>query len=352
MRVFANIPQDDWAQVPAVARWAEDVGFDGIATSELAHDPFMPLALAAMNTRRVELATSIVVAFPRSPMVVANMAWDLHANSGGRFALGLGSQVKGHNERRFSVKWVSPVARLREYVEALRAIWRCWELGEKLRYEGEHYQFTLMTPEFSPKPTGLPLIPVTVAAVGPDMLRMAGRVADGVRLHGFCTRRYIENVCMVRIGEGMARSGRTREHMEISGGGFIATGPTEDVVRERMDWVRYRIGFYGSTRTYLPVFEQHGLEELGLKLHKLSVEGKWDQLAAQVSDDVVRLFAAVGTYADLPAAIEARYGGVVDLLRLELPPATDPGVARELVQDIRRIPTAFKGFATETRAAA
>lgn len=346
MRVIASLPLGDWAEAQKAARLAEQVGYDGVNASELAHDPFAALVAAALATERVELASGIAVAFPRSPMIVANQAWDLQANSRGRFHLGLGTQVKGHNERRFSVPWSAPVPRLREYVEALRAIWRRWEKGEKLDYQGEHYRFTLMTPEFSPPATGLPPVPVSVAAVGPDMLRMAGRICDGVRLHGFCTRRYIENVVMPRIDEGLARNTRRREQVEISGGGFVATGPNKAAVKERVDWVRYRVAFYGSTRTYWPVFEQHGLVDLGTRLHALSVEGKWDEMARQVSDEVVGLFAAIGTYDEIPGAIAERFGGVVDALRFELPLDLDPGVQRELVSAIRRIPAAFTGFET------
>ncbi len=346
MRVNAQLPLDSWATVQPAARAAELAGFDGVASSELAHDVFAPLTLATMATERVQVMTAIAVAFPRSPMIVANQAWDLQANSGGRFHLGLGSQVKGHNERRFSVPWSAPVPRLREFVQALRAIWTCWETGEPLNFEGEHYRFTLMTPEFSPPPTGLPMVPVSIAAVGPDMLRMAGRVCDGARLHGFCTRRYIEEVCLARIEEGLQQSGRDRANLEISGGGFIAMGADEDAVRERMDWVRYRVGFYGSTRTYWPVFERHDLVDLGAKLHRHSVDGAWDKMAAEVSDDVVRLFAAVGSYDTIAGAIEQRYGNAVDAVTLDFPAGTDAGLIRELVQDIQRIPCKFEGFKT------
>mgnify|MGYP002629411370 CR=1 FL=1 len=346
MRIVCQLPTDDWARVRRRAAWAEAAGYDGVTTSELAHDPFMPLAIASQATEQVALGTSIAVAFPRSPMIAANLGFDLNAQSGGRFELGLGSQVKGHNERRFSTPWTAPVPRLREYVEAIRAIWRCWEYGEKLKYEGEHYQITLMTPEWSPKKAGFAPPPISLAAVGPHMLKMAGRVADGVRLHGFCTRKYIENVCMPKVEEGMALSGRKREALEVSGGGFIATGPDAAAVQEKLDWVRYRVGFYGSTRTYLPVFEQHGLEELGLKLHKLSVEGKWSELASHVSDDVVRLFAAVGDYDDLPRAAAERYGGVVDTLRLDLPDDIDPDQHKDLIARLKAIPSRFEAFQT------
>lgn len=345
MRVVASLPVNDWQAVVPAAQAAEQQGFDGIQTSELAHDLFMPLALAAMVTNKVELATGIAVAFPRSPMITANIARDLHANSGGRFHLGIGTQVKGHNERRFSTPWTAPVQRMREYIQSLRAIWNCWENGEKLDFQGEHYNFTLMTPEFSPPPTGLPPIPVSLAAVGPDMLRMAGRYCDGVRLHGFCTRKYIENVAVARIEEGMAKGGRQRSEVEISGGGFIATGKSDEDVAEMIDWVRYRVGFYGSTRTYWPVWEQHDLVDLGAKLHRMSVDGQWDKLAGEVSDDVVRLFAAVGRHDEIASSIEARFGGLVDALRVSMPGAGESGLDADLIEDIRRIPTSFENFA-------
>ena len=183
MRVFTAIPMADWRQAGPAARAAEDAGFDAVMTVELGHDVFTPLALAALATQRVELTPSIAVAFPRSPTVMASNAWDLHANSAGRFVLGLGSQVKGHNERRFGIEWTPPAPRLRDYIGALRAIWRCWESGGKLDYHSPHYTLTLMTPAFSPAPTSLPMVPITVAAVGEAMLRVAGQVADGARLH-------------------------------------------------------------------------------------------------------------------------------------------------------------------------
>jgi probable F420-dependent oxidoreductase len=342
-----GIPLDDWRGVGLAARTAEEAGFEGLVSFEISHDPFTPLAFAAVATERIELSTAIAVAFPRSPMVVANVVWDLQAQSGGRFALGLGAQVKGHNERRFSVKWSPPVPRLREYVEALRAIWRCWEKGEKLHFEGEHYRFTLMTPEFSPQPTGISPAPISIAAVGPDMLRMAGRVCDGVHLHGFCTRRYLEEVCLPRIEEGLEKGPLTRANFHVTGGGFLATGPDEEAARQAMEEIRYRVAFYGSTRTYLPVFQLHGLEELGARLHERSERGEWSEMAAEVPDDVVRLFAAVAPYDQLPAEIERRFGGVVDTVMLSFAPGTDAGLQRELMEDIRRIATPFEGYRTE-----
>lgn len=324
----------------------ETRGYDGITTQENANEPFLPLAVAATTTRRIQLATGVAIAFPRSPMVVAEASWDLQGASGGRFVLGLGSQVKGHNERRFSVPWSPPAPRLKEYVQSLRAIWRCWhEGGRDLAFIGKHYSFTLMTPNFTPKPMGHIGAPVTIAAVGPAMMRVAGEVCDGVRLHGFCTRKYIENVVMAELGTGFERGGRRRENFEISGGGFIATGPDEEAVRRMYEWVRYRVAFYGSTRTYWPVFEQHDLVDLGEKLHHLSVQQRWDEMAKEVPDDVVDLFCAHGTWDVIASRIEERFGGLVDAIGLqtptgETPTMLDPGV----IQDIQRIGKTFQGY--------
>jgi len=316
-------------------------------TVEVAHDPFTPLALAALATQRIELTPSIAVAFPRSPTVVASQAWDLQANSNGRFVLGLGSQVRGHNERRFGIPWSPPAPRLRDYVRALRAVWRCWETGEKLDYRGEHYKLTLMTPDFSPEPTGLPMVPVTIAAVGEAMLRVAGEVCDGVRLHPLCSRRYLEEVALPRITEGMRRSGRNRANFDVFGGGFVVTGPDQETVAAGIERVRRRVAFYGSTRSYLPILSLHGLDELGLKLQAMSLDGRWNEMTSEVSDDVARIFAACGTYGEIARAIKERFGGVADAIEINFPVDTPAGLQRELLTDIRRIPHTFAGFDTK-----
>jgi probable F420-dependent oxidoreductase len=346
MRVFTILPQRDWRDTERAARDAEAAGFDALMTVELGHDPLAPLAVAALSTERVELTPSVVVAFPRSPTVLAQQAWDIHSNSGGRLVLGLGSQVKGHNERRFGIAWTAPAPRMRDYVQALRAVWRCWETRGKLNFESPHYKLSLMTPDFSPQPTGLPMVPVTVAAVGEAMLRVAGQVGDGVRLHPLCSRAYLEQVCMPQMMEGMRRSGRSRLNFDVHGGGFVCTGPDDATVAAEMEKVRRRIGFYGSTRTYLPILVLHGLEDLGLKLHAMSVEGQWDRMAAEVSDDTVRIFAACSTYETLEATIDQRFGGVADSIDVHFPAGTTVGLAKELVSDIRRIPHTFAGFNT------
>jgi len=345
MRVFTTLPQDNLQKVPAAVRQIEADGYDGVTTLENRHNPFLPLAVAATSSERLQLSTGIAIAFARSPMTVANIGWDLQAASGGRFVLGIGSQVKGHNERRFSVPWSAPAPRMREYVEALRAIWRCWKDDTPLAYEGEHYRFTLMTPNFVPEAMEAPPPPVTIAAVGPAMLKVAGEVCDGVRLHAFCTRRYLENVVLPRLEAALAASGRSRARFEVSGGGFLATGADDETVAKMVDWVRYRVAFYGSTRAYWPVLEQHGLEDLGLKLNRMVREGAWDRIAGEVSDDVVRLFAAVGRHDEIAAAVAERFAGVADAISASASAEIPGDLPADVIEDIRRVPAAFTGYA-------
>ncbi|NQV21827.1 MAG: TIGR03617 family F420-dependent LLM class oxidoreductase [Rhodospirillales bacterium] len=351
MKVMTRVPLDDWNASAAAAKRTEELGFHGLTSFEIDHDPFIPLAFAAMATNKINLATAIAVAFPRSPMITATTAWDLQRQSGGRFSLGIGSQVKGHNVRRFSVPWSAPVPRLREYIQSLRTIWECWERGDhKLQFEGEHYNFSLTTPEFSPDPTGLPMVPISISAVGPAMLKLAGEVCDGVKLHLFCSRKYLEEVCLPQVEKGLAKNLVARENFEIWGGGFVATGQDEQAVRTAMDEVRYRIAFYGSTRSYRPVLSLHGLDDLGDELHHMSVSGGWKNMASLISDDVVELFGAVGTYDTIVSAIEKRYGGLSDVINLDFPENTDPGLVKGLLQDIDRIPTRFQNFKTQAAA--
>ena len=344
MRVSMTLPSHDWAACGPAARQAEEDGFDSVQSNELKHDPFAPLAFAAMATERVQLVTSVAIAFPRSPMIVANQAWDLHTHSKGRFVVGLGSQVKAHNERRFSTPWIAPAARLGEYVESLRAIFRCWEYGEKLNYKGKYYNFSLMTPEFSPPPQHLPLPPVAMAAVGPVMLKTAARVANSVRLHGFATRAYLEQVVRPLLADELAAAGKSFENFEITGGGFVATGPDEASVKEAADKVRYRVAFYGSTPAYRGVFDLHGLSDLGVKLTEMSKKGEWSGMAAQISDEVLDLFVARATYEQLPDAIAKRYGGIVDTVSIDFAPGTSAAVRRETVAAVQKIPSHFNGF--------
>ena len=347
MRVSMSLAVHDWAACGPAARQAEDDGFDIVTSNELRHDPFTPLAFAALATERVQLVPSVAIAFPRSPMVVANLCWDLQNASGGRFVLGLGPQIRPHNERRFSTPWTAPAPRMREYVQALRAIWTNWETGEKLDFRGKHYNFTLMPPYFMPASTGQKMVPITLAAVGEHSLRMAGEVGDGVRLHPFCTRQYTEEAILPRLKEGMARTGRERAHFEITGGGFIATGKDEAATAQQFEWVRGRIGFYGTTPSYWPVFEMHGLGDLGRELNQMSKQGKWEELAGRVPDDVVHLFTAVGTHREIAQRIEARFRGLADAISLRADsPVSGAEIPPDVLQDIKRVPTPFQGYKT------
>jgi probable F420-dependent oxidoreductase len=251
--------------------------------------------------------------------------------------------VRAHNERRFSVPWTPPAPRMREYVQVLRAIWQCWKSGDKPAYEGEHYRFTLMTPNFAPPPIDCPPPAVMIAAVGPAMLKVAAEECDGVKLHGFCTKKYLTDAIMPRIEAGLAKAGRARADYEISGGGFLATGSDDATVAERFEWVRQRVAFYGSTPAYFPVLAVHGLEDLGHKLHAMSRQGKWAEMTREVPDDVAHLFAAVGRHDQIVAAISTRFGGLADTLTLRADGVG--GMPPDLVQDIRRdVPHRYHGL--------
>jgi alkanesulfonate monooxygenase SsuD/methylene tetrahydromethanopterin reductase-like flavin-dependent oxidoreductase (luciferase family) len=321
MRVITTIPQNKLKLAAAAAQDIEARGFDGIVTQENKHDAFLPLAAAATVTEKVELATGIAISFNRSPMVAAQMAWDLRESSNGRFVLGLGTQIKAHNEKRFSVPWSAPAPRMREYLQALRAIWHTWATGERLRFEGEHYTFTLMTPNFTPEHTVPGLPKVTLAAVGP----------------------YMEDTIVPRIDKGLAKTGRSRANFEISGGGFVATGPDDESVAKMLDWVRYRIGFYGSTPAYYPVLEAHGMQELGLKLNRMTKEGKWDKIAAEIPDDLLHLCCAVGRHDKIAGVIGTRFGGISDTLFASISTDVPSDFPPDLIQDIQKIPSVFKG---------
>ena len=344
MQIHTTLVQNDLNMVGEEIRRIEAAGYEGVLTQENRHDPFLPLAVAATQSSRVTLGTSVAIAFPRSPMITANLAWDLQVASRGRFVLGIGPQVKGHNERRFSVPWSAPVPRIREYISTIRAIWKTWKTGELEEFAGEHYKFSLMTPNFTPEPMPYVTPPITLGAVGPGMLRLAGELCEGVRLHGFCTRKYFANVVMPELQLGLDRSQRAREHFLVSASGFIATGANDAEVARQIEFVRSRIAFYGSTRAYWPVLEQHDLLDLGEKLNHMSKTDQWATMAAQIPDDVVMLFAAVGRHDQIAAAIEQHFGGQMDAA-CDSASYDEPGaLPPDVLQDIHKIPTQFQAF--------
>ncbi|WP_448626527.1 TIGR03617 family F420-dependent LLM class oxidoreductase [Geodermatophilus sp. URMC 64] len=301
--------------VPATARELEERGYAGVWASEVDHDPFLLLHSAGAATSRVTIGTAIAVAFARSPMTVAQTAHDLQRYTRGRFVLGLGTQIKPHIERRYSMPWGRPVARMREYVGALRAIWSAWQDGVPLRFEGEFYRHTLMTPMFSPPAHEWGAPPVHLAAVGPAMTRLVGEVADGLFVHGFTTARYLRERTLPALESGLSAAGRTRADVTVSLPGLVVSGRTEQELAEAARAVKATIAFYGSTPAYRPVLELHGWDALGEELHALSVsrrEDKWTAMRDLVGDDVLEAFAVVGAPEELGARVRERFDGLVD----------------------------------------
>jgi probable F420-dependent oxidoreductase len=301
--------------VEGTARDLEARGYAGVWASEADHDPFLPLLTAGLATERLQVGTAIAVAFARSPMTLAMTSHDLQRYTRGRFVLGLGSQVKPHVERRFSMPWSPPVERMREYVAALRAIWSAWQDGTRLRFQGEHYRHTLMTPMFSPQAHEWGAPPVHLAAVGPGMTRLAGEVADGLLAHGFTTARYLRERTLPVLAEGLAAAGRSREEVTVSLPGFVVTGRTDAERAEAAAAVKATIAFYGSTPAYRPVLELHGWDSLADELHALSVsrrEDKWTAMRDLVDDEVLSAFAVVGEPQEVGPAVRERFDGLVD----------------------------------------
>lgn len=299
---------------PAAERAAR-LGYDGFFTAETSHDPFLPLVVAADAAPGLDLGTAIAVAFPRSPMVTAMTAWDLAGASRGRFILGLGTQVRAHITRRFSTEWGSPGPRLRDYVLSLRAIWDAWSGRGDLRYEGEFYRFTLMTPFFDPGPIPHPHPPVAIAGVGPYLSRLAGEVCDGFHLHPFHTVAYLDQVVLPNLADGAGAGGRSVEDCERLVAAFVVTGADESELERSKDVIRQQISFYASTPSYAPVLEASGWD-FGPRLTEMSKRGQWEEMAAIIPDEVVEEVAVVAPIDGLGRAIRQRYGDRVQRVGL------------------------------------
>lgn len=334
-----------FAGLSKTARQIEELGFDGIISSETAgHDPFFPLLIAAEHTQRVGLATGIAVSFPRSPMAVAQMSWDLQRLSGGRFALGLGTQVKGHNERRYGTTWTGPPGpRMREYIECLRAIFATFQnRREPTWFEGEHYRFTMAPPVFSPEPIEHPHIPIHAAAVNRYMAHMAGELCDGVFAHPVCTAKYLEQVMLPTVKAGAAAAGRNVESIDIIGAPIIVTGRNTAELAEEKKLLKRRVSFYASTRTYRRVFEVHGWQDLCERLHSLSLENRWDEMVELIPDEMAEEFATIGTLDEIGPMLQERWGGILTTLNLPtdfpLQTAEDRRKTREIVELLRQTP--------------
>jgi probable F420-dependent oxidoreductase len=301
------------------ARAAEDFGFDGLWTSETKHDAFLPLAIAASETEGIDLGTSVAIAFSRSPMETAQTAWDLQDLSEGRFVLGLGTQVKAHITRRFSMPWERPAVRLREYILALRAIWESFQAEGPLKFEGEFYQHTLMTPFFNPGPIEHPEIPVYIAGVNTRLARLAGETCDGFHVHPFHSPEYVRQTVKPALAAGAEGAGRDPAQVELATSAFVIAADDEERAREQRESVRAQISFYASTPTYRTVLEAHGWEEVGERLGTMAREKKWREMPGLISDEMLAAYAIEAPPDEIGPAIEERYEGLIDRVALYLP---------------------------------
>ena len=310
----ATLPPTDLSAIPDLARRAESMGFNALWSTETMHDPFLPGALIAEHTHKLCFGTAVAIAFARSPATLAYTAWDLAQASKGRFILGLGTQVKAHIERRFGMPWPeSVVGKLRQQIEAVRSFWNTWQTNQPLNYRSEHYKLTLMSPFFNPGPIQYPDIPIYIAGVNTGLARLAGEMAQGFHAHPFHTPRYLREVILPALQQGAAKTGRTMADIQVSTSAFVVTSAEEEF------FVRAQIAFYASTPSYRPVMELHGWEETARQLSALAARGEWADMAGLINDDMLRECAVIAPLVDLPAALHARYQGVVDRLGLYIP---------------------------------
>ena len=314
MDIDATLPPVPLSLIPSIALAAEELGFGALWSTETMHDPFLPGALIAEHTQRLHFGTAVAIAFARSPATLAYTAWDLAQASGGRFILGLGTQVKAHVERRFGMPWPeSVVGKLREQITAIRLFWHTWQSGERLNFRGEYYKLTLMSPFFNPGPIEHPNIPIYIAGVNPGLARLAGEAADGFHVHPLHTPRYLKEVLLPAVEQGAAKTGRARSDVKITVSPFVVAGADEDL------FVRSQIAFYASTPSYRPVMALHGWEQVAERLSGHASRGEWGQMPALIDDEMLATFAVVAPVEDLAAALEDRYAGLVDRLMPYIP---------------------------------
>jgi probable F420-dependent oxidoreductase len=312
MKINASLIAD-LGSVPSRIKEIEALGYDGAFSAEINADPFLPLLLAAEHSERVGLMTAVSVAFARSPMTVAHVAHDLNQYSGGRFTLGLGSQIRPHVTKRFSMPWSQPAARMREFVLALRAIWSSWLDGGRLDFRGEFYQHTLMTPMFTPAQRGFPAPKVMVAGVGPLMTEVAGEVADGFVAHGFTTEKYLREVTVPALARGLEKAGRSRADFDVSAPIIVISGIDRAAFESNRQFVKLQLAFYGSTPAYKPVLERHGWDALQPELNRLSKQGAWQEMGELISDEMLESFAVVCEDPDqIAPRLAQRYGDLID----------------------------------------
>lgn len=319
-----------------VARAAEAIGFAALWAPETAHNPFLPLTIAAEHTSCIGLGTAVAIAFPRSPMVTAQIAWDLAAFSQGRFMLGLGTQVRAHIERRFSASFDQPVERLRDYILALRAIWQSFQGNGRLNYRGQFYQHSLMSPFFNPGRIDYPEIPIYIAGVNPRLAQLAGELCDGFNAHPLNSAKYLREQLRPQIVAGASKAGRDPAACKLAGSPLVVSGPDRATTERMRAFARQQIAFYGSTPTYRPVLECHGWGEVGERLSQLAAQQHWAEMSALVSDEMLATFAVEAGPTELGAALRERYAGLFDRIALYMPfvPGQMDDFWRRLVHDV------------------
>jgi probable F420-dependent oxidoreductase len=332
VKIDAGIPSTALHSIPELAQEAEAIGFDGLWSTETQHDPFLPLALVAEHSQRLQFGTAVAIGFARSPATLAYTAWDLAQVSGGRFILGLGTQVRAHIERRFGMSWPdSPVNKLREMLGAIRAFWKTWQTGERLDFQGDYFKLRLMTPFFNPGPIDHPEIPIYIAGVNTGLCRLAGEAADGFLVHPFHSARYLEEIIRPAIEKGAAKMGRDLSMVDISVTAMAVSDPMET------DFVRSQIAFYASTPSYRPVMALHGWGEIADQLRELSRSQRWGEMQEIIDREMLETFAVVGTPESLPALLRERYYGLADRLSLYKPflPGGEDRLWHSLVETMR-----------------
>lgn len=334
MKVDGSLLVDDPSDAGPLAARLEATGHAGGFSYEGRHDPFLPLCVAAMQTERLELMTAIAIAFARNPMTLANLGYDLQLQSKGRFVLGLGTQIKPHIERRFSMTWSKPAARMRELVLAIRAIWANWQHDAKLEFRGEFYEHTLMTPVFNPGPNPFGLPRIFCAGVGPRMTEVVGEVADGFFVHPFHSVDFLTSSSLPALQRGLDRARRARSDFEIAAQAIIVTGRNDEEFERSRNGARAQISFYGSTPAYRPVLDHIGRGELQTELNRLSKQGQWLEMAGLIDDDLLDRIAVVAPRDEVARKLAERYGGLVDRISLVSPMAPDEGLWEDVVRDL------------------
>jgi probable F420-dependent oxidoreductase len=331
MHVSMTVPTEDLREVRTLYPALEDIGYDRAFSFEAKHNPFVPLATAAEHTERMQLGTAIAIAFARTPMTLANVAWDLQTLTDGRFALGLGSQIRPHIEQRYGMPWSHPAARMREMVLAIRAIWEAWETGDDLSFEGEFYEHTRMIPAFDPGPNPFGLPPILTAGFGPKMTEVAGEVAEGFLVHPLNTRRSLLELTVPALERGAARAGRAVGDIELTCVTIIVTGRDEAELEHSREAVRQQLAFYGTTPAYRPVLDLHDRGHLHAELQARSRQGEWEEMASLIDDEFLEAVAVVGEPDSIAPALHARLAGISDHVSLVNNRAPDPQHFAEVV---------------------